>query len=615
MKTSSYSSCIEALETRLAPAGIIAVSVNSAGTLTLANIAGQDGDEAITIERFGDGSFQLTPGSGVTLRIGGTDFTTPQILFGITGLTANLGAGNDTVILNDCIFSKAATVNLGNGNNSFVMSSSMVTGTLLVTAGTGDDLVSFDGSASGVGGAVTIKLGAGQDAVTSSVNRLTLNAGLTFDGGAGNDILSLAVTDSDDVYIVGNLKFIGGAGDDILAIGTTNTTFGATGSVMLTDTAGNETVTITGTRFDTGALSLLAGAGTNSLTTSATDLVVARNFQWTSGTGTDTVDINGTNLRVGGTLDIALGAGPGSASLDATALVQVSGALKLSSTGGAGAARDLTIDTGVLVVGGKLTLSGGAGNGDLDVFGGTVIQLGLGAAFTSGLGATDQKLSTNGVLISIGAVSMTHAGNDGRLSVFGGGSGDSVIKGALTMKGGDDQSITLTGTITGAVTLTTAANPVDAPQIAIAGNGQDGLSFVGAVKATLTSVAGGTGRFFIQAPTFESTASFIGGAGADEILLDNLVALKAVTVNLGAGADHFRIETNGVIPNSTYFGSLTMLGGAGADLFTIGGDAASQVIDFRNAVTANGGADTDTLTVGTQVTFAPGFPLKQISIP
>ncbi|MDZ4287814.1 MAG: hypothetical protein U0984_07640, partial [Prosthecobacter sp.] len=111
MKTPlSLSSALEALEPRLAPAGLIAVSVNSAGTLVLGTVAGQDGDESVTIDRLANGSYQLTPDANVTLRIGGVDYTTAQTLFGVTGgLLANLGAGNDILTLNDCYFTKAVT--------------------------------------------------------------------------------------------------------------------------------------------------------------------------------------------------------------------------------------------------------------------------------------------------------------------------------------------------------------------------------------------------------------------------------------------------------------------------------------------------------------------------
>lgn len=92
----SSSICVlEALEPRLAPAGVIAVSVNAGGTLVLGTVPGLDGDEKVSIERLTDGTYRMTPEAGVQLRIGGLNFTTPQIISGVTaGLTANLGAGD-----------------------------------------------------------------------------------------------------------------------------------------------------------------------------------------------------------------------------------------------------------------------------------------------------------------------------------------------------------------------------------------------------------------------------------------------------------------------------------------------------------------------------------------
>src|SRR6185503_6471051 len=101
-------STIERLEARIAPAGLIAVSVSPAGTLLLATVAGLDGDEVVTITQLASGAYQLTPGAGVALRIGGADFTTAQTVEGITGgLVAKLGTGNDQVVLDSTAFTKA----------------------------------------------------------------------------------------------------------------------------------------------------------------------------------------------------------------------------------------------------------------------------------------------------------------------------------------------------------------------------------------------------------------------------------------------------------------------------------------------------------------------------
>eukprot|EP01031_Cornospumella_fuschlensis_P007078 gene7078-8784_t len=162
-------SCIESLEPRLAPAGLIAVSVTAAGTLTLGTVAGQDGDETVVISRLEDGGYQLAPVAGVILRLNGQNYTTPQTVYGVTGLTANLGAGNDSILLNSCYFGKAVSVNLGQGSNGFLASDSIFGSTFMYTGGDGQDQLVFQDDIFSVSGATTLKLGGGNDSIICSV--------------------------------------------------------------------------------------------------------------------------------------------------------------------------------------------------------------------------------------------------------------------------------------------------------------------------------------------------------------------------------------------------------------------------------------------------------------
>src|SRR5688572_6901073 len=97
-------SSLEPLEARVAPAGLIVASVVN-GVLQLKSVVGQDGDERITISSNPDGTYLLTPETGVTLRVGGTDFTTPQSIDGVTkGLSVNFGSGSDHLTLDEVRF-------------------------------------------------------------------------------------------------------------------------------------------------------------------------------------------------------------------------------------------------------------------------------------------------------------------------------------------------------------------------------------------------------------------------------------------------------------------------------------------------------------------------------
>jgi hypothetical protein len=616
MKTFEFP-CIEALESRLAPAGLIAVSVSASGTLVLANIAGQDGDENVTIDRLDNGSYQLTPGAGVMLQIGGNLYSSPQIVYGVYGgLTANLGAGNDLLALSDCFFSKAVTVNLGHGNNTFSMTDSSIAGALKVTSGDGLDTVNFYGSACAIGGAATFKLGGGQDIIATYAGRMGFGAGLTFDGGAGADGLYLGIDNGNDVRVIGNVKFTGGTGNDVFYLGWTNTTLSVTGSVTMTDTEGNDLVSLAGLRLDAGALVLQVGNGNNTLGSTVTELVTAKNFQWVSGTGQDTFTIDGTSLRVGTTLDVAIGSGPGTVDIGPTDLVSTGGTLKLSATGTDVVARSLILQAADIIVGGKLTVSAGAGNGTLQVYGLSSLYLGGGAAFSSGAGNSNLNLWSINGLVSNGSVSLLQNSGDGMTYIYGGSGGDSVINGSVSMKGGDSVSLTMAGMVTGTLTMATSPTPFSTPSIGVVTNGTDGITIAGAATLSLPSVSGGSGAVSLYGAIFESTLTIKTGAGGDTIAADNIMAFKAVNVNMGAGADTFRVQNSGFTGSSNFFGAVSVLGGAGADSFFLGGNTAStNGVTFRNAVTLDGGTETDAVTVGTQAAFAPTYSLKLKNIP
>jgi hypothetical protein len=170
------SSSLEPLENRIAPAGLIDVSVSSAGILTLKTVPGLDGDESLSIEPDAGGGLLLSPVAGVTLRIGGTDFTTPQVVFGVQGLTANLGAGVDGIGLLGVFLSKSVTVNLGGGTGNVLgLNNTTVAGSVTVTGGSGADQIAFLGNVS-VGGSFTAKLGGGVDVISSAATTTTASA-------------------------------------------------------------------------------------------------------------------------------------------------------------------------------------------------------------------------------------------------------------------------------------------------------------------------------------------------------------------------------------------------------------------------------------------------------
>ncbi len=609
----SYESVLELLEPRLAPAGVIAVSVNAGGTLVLGTVPGLDGDEKVTIERIADGTYRMTPEAGVQLRIGGLNFTTPQIISGVTaGLTANLGAGDDAVTLNNAFFTKAVSINLGGGNNAFTMTDSNIGGAFTLLGGDGVDLVNFSGAFATVGGAATIKLGGGQDGLLGNVDRLIFGLGLTIDAGVGNDQVRLASSDGDDLFILGNFAFVGGAGDDLLSVGFANVEVMISGALKLTDVSGNETVQFVGNRFDVGSLSLLAGGGNNTLLSSVTDFFVAKTLQWTSGSGTDDVDFNGNHLRVGGAVSIALGTGGGDGELTPANSLYVAGTVMIS---GSGANRDLAVVADNVFIGGKVTMAAGAGDGEARIFATNGMFLGGGANLTSGAGDTNLSIGGNFRLVSNGSLTLTNGGGLGVTSIlFGGTSTPSTINGAVTLKGGVFVSLEMMGTISGAVNLSTAS--LSAASTVLIDSFTNGtLHIGGAVKLSTPTLAGQTGSIRIKGAIFDNTLTVMGGAGVDTLTINETVVNKAFTASLGAGDDVFRFEQFNTVGASNYRGSVMLKGGGGTDTFLLGGAGANFAINFGQKVTVDGGTENDALTTGASVTFAPGLPLVTVSVP
>lgn len=609
----SCESVLELLEPRLAPAGVIAVSVSAAGTLVLGTVPGLDGDEKVSISRLDDGSYQLTPEAGVALRIGGVNHITPQIVQGVTaGLTANLGAGDDSLILNDAFFTKAVSINLGAGNNAFTMIDSGVGGALTVLGGEGVDLVRFFGGFATVGGAAMLKLGGGADDVLSTADRLNFGQGLTIDGGVGNDVVRLGNSDGDDLAILGNFTFAGGAGDDLLSVGFANAGVMISGTLKLTDVSGNETVQFVGSRFDVGALSLLAGSGNNSLLNSATDFFVAKTLQWTSGSGTDDVDFNGSHLRVGGAVSISLGNGGGDAELTPLNSLYVGGTVIIS---GSGASRTLDVNASEVYIGGKVTLNAGAGDGTARIFGLNGIYLGGGASLSCGAGDTNLVISGNFRLVSNGSLTLTNGGGLGTSSIFIGGTNvSSAINGAVNLKGGGSASLEMMGAVSGAVNLSTASLAA-ASNITVDCFIPGALQIGGAVKISMPTLVGQTGSIGINAAILENTLTVLGGAGAETLRINNSSVGKAFLASLGAGNDLFQLEQVNSAGASNYRGTVMLKGGAGADTFLLGGNGVNFAVNFAKLVTADGGTENDVLTTGLNATFAPGLPLVQVGIP
>src|SRR5215204_8264 len=114
---------IELLEPRIAPAGIISVSV-SAGTLFLKSLSGAAGNESIQISQTAPGELTLTPSNGTQLQLGTVLLSAdqPQVIEALFGsINVSLGEGADTVTVTNLQIAKTLNIDGGNGTNAVTL--------------------------------------------------------------------------------------------------------------------------------------------------------------------------------------------------------------------------------------------------------------------------------------------------------------------------------------------------------------------------------------------------------------------------------------------------------------------------------------------------------------
>lgn len=261
MNKSSSSPVLEALESRLAPAGIVMLDV-SGGVLTVTG----DGDaNNIQITETGPGTWNVSDGGGsgtlfslnggaaltsvdfaaankINATLGSGDDTLSLAGTGVSGavkvdggdgadtfnttdvniggnLVVNLGAGNDTVnVSNDLTVGGALKVDLGDGDNNFNgFANDISLASLSIKGGSGVDSVSLDGHSVAIAGDVTVHTGDGlyNDISLGAENDLTIGGDVVFRGGTGNDGLNLSGQVS--AQVGGAVRFIGGGNEDSFA--------------------------------------------------------------------------------------------------------------------------------------------------------------------------------------------------------------------------------------------------------------------------------------------------------------------------------------------------------------------------------------------------------------
>jgi hypothetical protein len=284
-------------------------------------------------------------------------------------LTANMGAAGAN---SNGIFAEWANINgavtytaSGTGDNDLDFSSATLAKKFSVTTGAGDDTVQLNGA--NITGNTTLNVGSGANDVTSAdaagAGGLIESGALSVTGGAGDDTVDLS-----GAQVTGNVTTTLGGGDNsFLSTGSTAATFGGNVNFTTTDKGDNQFV-------------IVGGGNANS---------IAGGLTVNTGAGDDTVNVT---TNVGGNLSINTGTSPDGDLIDCSDGV-VTGTATIKS-GNAG-----NIYGGLQIWGMTFkhatTLGTGTGTNSVDIEGCDFGSLGGAFNLTSGAGADTVKIAAS----------------------------------------------------------------------------------------------------------------------------------------------------------------------------------------------------------------------------
>lgn len=634
---------IEALESRIAPAGLITATLDAAGTLTL--LANDGLDHSIHVFNTGLNTYRVEGDAGTSTSIGtnGNPFT--DILGKVTSVIFTGGAGADSLTTTNLLTLKTLTFSGDAGSDTLHTFNLTTTAGVTVNLGPDGGGVTFDGVTK-IGGDATVNYGADGGSTTFFGTSATVKGAVVLNGGAGADLLGVSA--NANVFGKG-VKFTGGAGQNQLTIDGVATTLGK-------GLTGN-------------ALEFTGSDDGNILSVIGTSFSAKGNVLFTAGAGSDSMALNPVFLKVDGSLTADVGGGVDD--LEISPLVgAIKGAVTLKL--GEGDGNSVRIEPQTLALGSSLTVTGGLlgdsfainDGASVSIKGPALIDLGggTGADFVN-LTSTTLTFGSSLTVKDSAASSLSVNSDAIFLSVKGlldveSGSGDSVVQvsakqmtvGALTVKTGVGldlaQFLGVKLTVGGSVSVDTglATDFVDFGYDKVAinggvsiltGDGSDGASFFadgvvkgdvlidlgtgsdGASSADIGGTSGIAGNLKIGGKLTIASAT-TGAANSEEltvkeitvgkavlinlgvvdsvVTIDNLIAKDTFTLNTGAGKDEVNIEQGTLFGPSVFSKAVTINLGDGDDTFRMGISSAagsSSFAKFLAAVTVDGGADTD----------------------
>ena len=286
---------IEPLESRIAPAGVVTLSI--AGTSL--KVLGDDAANVFTVTQLEDGSVRFDASSGTQLRVGDNLQTAAQFTSAEgRSMSIELFAGSDEVIIAGLSHYKELKVDLGAGDDELSLSDISVGGKLDIKGGAGVNTVNLDGDFE-VGGAFSY-LGAEQaDSILGNATSFRAASAL-IDLKGGNNTVS--ISEANALWqLIESFRVIAGSGNDMIELSGASASF--------------------------GMLNVNLGDGSNSLNIRYSDIIISNIVKLSSGEGADVFDITAAdNLTLRKGITANLGDGPGDFQLAAGGSLSVRGA-------------------------------------------------------------------------------------------------------------------------------------------------------------------------------------------------------------------------------------------------------------------------------------------------
>jgi hypothetical protein len=421
------------LESRDTPAGTV-MATFVGGTLTL---TGDAADNLVFVYQYPDDRLVIA-GFQTQVRLNGgpptAGFPLPAPVTG--GVTIKLGGGADGLVMGGVDLPGSLTINGGDGGNTVSVNGLTVHGNLSILNGPGFDQTNLYGPVNVTGGFAIVNGAGGSKVLGDTTTDLQIGGALTIASGYGGaDTVALG----DAVRVTaGRIAVSSGSQNNTLDL-TPATTLAVAGGIRVTGGPYLDTVTLGGaTMAIGGGITVNTGAGFNEITIQpAGSLSVGGTVNIIGGANHDEVRIGGAGsaTAIGGGVLISLGEG-GSIALVEGSELRVGGSIQINAGAGTDVTNILAMDGGTIA--GNLTINQGTST-DQEVFVGTdtparTLAIGGALSITSGDAASIHDGNTVNLLsvsVALGTAIRTGAGAD-LIKV-----NDSIFGGSFTVATGD----------------------------------------------------------------------------------------------------------------------------------------------------------------------------------